>query len=415
MYQQNLLKLSRKSGIVQAKKERTILMTRYFRTSCAILLIVLSAACASSPEVAKQAPVFFPDPPELARIQFLTSYTSSKDIEVKQSAFGRFIQGGKEIIRQLDKPYGVAIQDGKIYVCDTNQTVLVFDLNKNTFEPLLGAQGRGKLVQPINISIDKDGNKYVSDPVRGQVVVFDKNDFYVKEYGTSGDWKPVDAVAYEDKLYVADIKNGEVKVFSLETGELVQKLGHQGEKTDWLSLPTNLVFDSQGFLYVSDTGRFQVVKLDRDGNMRATIGSLGSQLGSFARPRGITFDQEDRLYTVDAAFDTVQIFTKEGQLLFFFGKAGYKPGDLFLPAKIVVDYKNISYFKRYADPSFEIEALILVTSQFGPRMVNVYGLGKEKGKKYPTEEELKTQAEEQRKKLKKENPEAKPEEGEKKE
>ena len=47
--------------------------------------------------------------------------------------------------------------------------------------------------------------------------------------------------------------------------------------------------------------------------------------------------------------------------------------------------------------------------------MNVYGLGKEKGKKYPTEEELKNLAEEQRKKLKKENPEGKPDEGEKKE
>jgi len=389
-------------------------MTKYVRFFCAILLILLSAACASAPPVVKQAPVFYPEPPELARIQFLTSYTSSKDIEQKQSAFGRFITGGKEIIRQLDKPYGVAIQDGRIYVCDTNQTVMVFDLNKNTFAPLQGAQGRGKLVQPINISIDKDGNKYVADAVRGQVVMFDKNDFYVKEYGISGEWRPVDAVAYEDKLYVADIKNGEVKVFSLETGEIVQKLGHQGEKTDWLSMPTNLAFDSQGFLYVSDTGRFQIVKLDRDGNLRGTIGSLGSQLGAFARPRGITLDREDRLYAVDAAFDTVQIFTKEGQLLFFFGKAGYKPGDLFLPAKIVVDYKNISFFQRYADPSFEIEAVVIVTSQFGPRMVNVYGLGKEKGKKYPTEEELKALAEEQRKKLKKENPEGKTDEGEKK-
>jgi hypothetical protein len=386
----------------------------YYRTFCTLLLIVLSTACASAPKVAKQAPVFYPEPPELARVQFLTSYTSSEDIEEKKSAFGRFVTGGKEIIKRLDKPYGIAIQDGRIFVCDTNQTVMVFDLNKKTFEPLQGAQGRGKLVQPINISIDKDGNKYVSDPVRGQVVMFDKNDFYVREFGTSGEWKPVDAVAYEGKLYVADIKNGEVKVFNLETGELVQKLGRQGEKTDWLAMPTNLAFDSQGFLYVSDTGRFQIIKLDRDGNLRDTIGSLGSQLGAFARPRGITFDREDRLYAVDAAFDTIQIFAKDGQLLFFFGKAGYKPGDLFLPAKIVVDYKNISYFQRYADPSFDIEAIVLVTSQFGPRMVNVYGLGKEKGKKYPTEEELKKLAEEQRKKLEKENPEAKPDEGEKK-
>ena len=28
---------------------------------------------------------------------------------------------------KLDKPYGVAMYDGKIYVCDTNATVIVLD------------------------------------------------------------------------------------------------------------------------------------------------------------------------------------------------------------------------------------------------------------------------------------------------
>jgi hypothetical protein len=108
---------------------------------------------------------------------------------------------------------------------------------------------------------------------------------------------------------------------------------------------------------------------------------------------------------VDAAFDNVQLFTRDGQLLLFFGKAGNKAGDLYLPAKVVVDYKNIEYFKRYADPAFNVEAIILVTSQFGGRLVNIYALGKEKGKKYPTEDELKKLAEETRKKMTKDQPE----------
>lgn len=378
-------------------------MNNHIRSLLAIILFLISS-CATAPQV-KQAPVFYPEAPELPRVQYLTSFTSSKDIESKKSAFAQFVTGAREIVRRLDKPYGVAIRGGKIYVCDTNQTVMVFDLNNKTFEPLQGAQGQGKLVQPINISIDKDGNKYVADPVRKQVVVFDKNDFYVKAYGTNEDWKPVDALVYEDKLYVADSHNSEVKVFDLATGDLLKRLGKQGEKKDWLAMPTNLAFDSEGFLYVSDTGRFQIVKLDRDGHVRDTIGSLGSQLGFFARPRGIALDKDNRVYAVDAAFDNVQLFTREGQLLFFFGKAGYKPGTLYLPAKVVVDYENIPLFQRYADPSFEIEALAIVTNQFGNSMVNVYGLGREKGKKYPTEEELLKLAEEKQKKLKQENPE----------
>jgi sugar lactone lactonase YvrE len=388
-------------------------MNNHIKNFFAIILFFL-AGCATTPPEAKLAPVFYPEPPELPRMQFLTSFTSSKDIVPDKSAFSKYVTGEKEAIRRLDKPYGVAIHDGKIYVCDTNATVVVFDLIKRTIRPLPGAQGRGKLTQPINISIDKNGNKYVSDPIRQQVLVYDKNDFFVRVYGPAGDWRPIDAVAYEDKLYVADTKNGEVKVFDLASGEIAQTFGKTGEKKDWLSMPTNLAFDSEGFLYVSDTGRFQIVKLDRDGNLRGTIGQLGSQLGSFARPRGVALDRDNRVYVADAAFDNVQMFTKEGQLLFFFGKAGKTRGDLYLPAKVAVDYHNIEYFKQYADPSFELEAIVLVTSQFGASLVNVYGLGKEKGKKYPTEEELRKLAEEKVKKQTPENPEQKQESPEKK-
>ena len=160
--------------------------------------------------------------------------------------------------------------------------------------------GYGKLMQPINISIDKDGNKYVSDPIRNQVVMFDKNDFYVKAFGPVEGWKPTDAVAFEGLLYVADEKNGEIKVFDISSGALRNSIGKKGES---MGLPTNLAFDSEGYLYVSDPGRFHIVKLDRDGNVRGTIGSLGKVPGSFARPRGIALDRQNRVYAVDAAFN----------------------------------------------------------------------------------------------------------------
>jgi DEAD/DEAH box helicase domain-containing protein len=43
-----------------------------------------------------------------------------------------------------------------------------------------GAVGPGRLTQPVNISIEPDGTKYVTDPVRGQVVIFGKDDNYLR-------------------------------------------------------------------------------------------------------------------------------------------------------------------------------------------------------------------------------------------
>jgi hypothetical protein len=355
---------------------------------------LLSVSCASAPQK-KETAVFFPASPEPPRVQYLTSFTGSKDIE-QQGGFDKFVVGERQEFR-VDKPYGVAIFEGKIYVCDTNAGVVVFDLQKKTFGRLEGATGPGALRQPLNIDIQRDGTKYVTDPVRGQVVVFDRNDAYVRAYGISGNWRPVDAVLFGERLYVADAL-GVVRVFDKATGEQAATIGDKGEPEERLARPTNLAFDGEGFLYVTDFGRFQVVKYDRDGHFRSTIGKLGDNLGHFARPKGIAIDRDGRLYAADAAFNNVQIFNKEGRLLMFFGAGGENPGDLLLPAKVALDYDNLKYFQQYVAPGFEVHHLILVTAQFGPRRVNVFAAGQAKGMKYPTDGELLNQIDGLRKK-----------------
>jgi DNA-binding beta-propeller fold protein YncE len=346
---------------------------------------LLAGACAT-PARKVEAPVFFPPPPELPRVQFLTSLRGLKDVE-KQSSFDRFVVGEQQDLR-IDKPYGVAIHDGRIYVCDTNSTVVVLDLKAGRYRGLPGATGPGKLAQPVNISIEADGTKYVADPARGQVVAFGQDDEYLKAYGTPGAWRPVDAVPFEDRLYVADPANSRVQVFDKAGGEALKTIGDTGEPAERLDRPTNLAFDADGYLYVTDAGRFQIVKYDRDGHFRAAIGKPGDNLGHFGRPKGLAVDRTGHLYVVDAAFNNVQVFGREGLLLMFFGEGGQEPGNLLLPAKVAIDYDNLKFFEEYVQPQFEVEYLILVTSQFGERPVSVLAYGRERGKSYPTDEEL---------------------------
>jgi hypothetical protein len=356
---------------------------------------LLVTSCATAPPKSPAA-VFFPLSPEPPRIQYLTSFTSSKDIE-EQSGFNKFVVGEKTELK-VDKPYGVALYDGRLYVCDSNSGLVVFDLKQKTFDRMKGAVGPGGLLQPLNISVEPDGTKYVSDPVRGQVVVFDRADAYLRAYGTQGSWRPVDAVPYGDELYVADSTKGLVRVVDKKTGEVVRTIGDKGDLAERLDRPTNLAFDQEGYLYVTDFGRFQVVKFDRDGHFRSMIGKLGDNLGHFARPKGIALDREGHLYAADASFNNVQIFNKDGRLLMFFGASGEKAGDLLLPAKVALDYDNLKYFEKFVAPGFEVRYLILVSAQFGPRRVNVFAYGQEKGRKYPTDAELMKQLEERRKK-----------------
>lgn len=380
------------------------------KASLNVLLLLLSLTlfllpgCVTTP--APEEPdeaVFFPDPPAPPRVQFLRSFTTADDITEATSSFDTFLTGEQNKAYHLIKPYGVAIKDGKLYVCDSQVNLFVFDLKDKKFYSMQGAKGLGKVVQPLNITIDEQGNKFVADPVRGEVLMYDSKDFFVKSFGLAGQWKPVDTAIADGQLYVVDSQEREIKVFDIESSEKIRTFGRNNKPEENLGLPTGIAMGPDKLLHISDSGRFQVVVYDRDGHQRTAIGRPGANLGHFARPRGVAVDKESRIYAVDAAFENVQVFRKDGQLLFFFGGSGREPGKLFLPAAVTIDYDNIDYFRQYADPDFDIEHLIIVTSQFGERLVNVYGFGKQRGRSYLSEDELIKKAEDKLKKWQKDS------------
>jgi hypothetical protein len=359
-----------------------------------VATLALTQACAAPAKVAPPV-VFFPAAPELPRIQFLTSFAGLKDVQ-KQSGFERFVVGENQDLR-VNKPYGLDVFDGKVYVCDVNSTVAVFDFKNKTFGPLKGAVGAGQLRQPTNISIASDGTKYVSDPVRRQVVAYDQNDAYLRAYGDPDTWRPVDAVPAADKLYVVDTAAQVVKILDRASGQTLGTIGDKGDPSERLSRPTNIAIDHDGDIYVTDLDRFQVIRFDASGAFKRTFGKAGDNRGHFARPKGIAVDGAGRLYAVDAAFNNVQIFDREGRLLMFFGESGEVPGGLLLPAKVVINTDSLKYFQQYLQPGFQADYLVFVTSQVGDRRVNVFAFGKAQGMKYPEDEELQRLIEERRK------------------
>lgn len=364
-----------------------------FSLAVSVILFVLIAGCVSQPPPPKKATaqVFYPPPPEPPRYQFLTSFKGPEDFETKTSGLNTFLGSKQAEADQIKKPYGVIIRNGVIYVGDTTTGVFQFDLINKKFLPFKGSKGMGKIVSPINISTDKEGNTYVCDPDRKQVLQYDKNDFFIRAFSNPDDWKPVDAVSFEGRLYVADSTRGlgGIKVFDKKSGQLLSTIGLTGPPEQRLGIAVSLAFDKEGYIYVVDAHKFMVMKYDRDGHYRGNLGGPGDSPGYFGRPRGIALDRAGRMYVVDAAFDVVQVFASTGQMLTYFGNDKGVPGALTLPAGIFLDWDNIALFKQYAAPGFEIEYLIFVTSQFNTdQVVNVYAYGKMQGAKYKSDTEL---------------------------
>lgn len=338
-----------------------------------LLVVTLVAGCATRPK--KQANYFFfPPPPDEPRLQYLVGF-SSEDQLFSQGGFRNFVMGADRSYKPIGKPYGVTVGKERVYVCDTlAATVGVFKLDKKAMQ-YLRAPGQGALRTPINAAVDAQGNLYVTDMGREQVLIYGPDLSYLGALGRKDEMKPSGVAVHGENLYVADLQNHAVRVYRLRDRQLVQTLPKAGaEEKAKLFSPTNLAVDEQGRVYVSDTGAFRVQVYDAQGNYLRSLGGQGLAPGNFARPKGVAVDHEGRVYVVDAATQVVQLFDDQGRLLMFFGDpSGTGPGATSLPAGITIDYANVGFFQKFAAPGQRLEYVVLLVSQYGDPKVSVYG------------------------------------------
>ncbi len=341
-----------------------------------IFVVFLFASCnrhTAINNVPSKEIVVFPSPPDTARIQLLTTISNSQNIVKPRSKFAEFVLGKEEVL-QVNKPYGISLKFGKIYVTDIGiQGLIEIDLENKDFSYFL-PQGRGVLKAPVNCFVDDRNYLYVADSKRNQVVIYDKERKYVNAIGDTGMFKPTDVFVYNEKIYVANIKNNKINVYSTDSLNTFLFSFPESEKgnEDFLYSPVNLYVRNDK-VYVSDIGGFNIQVYTLDGKYIKTIGSYGRNLGQFSRNKGVAVDKDENVYVIDASFENAQVFNKEGLLLMYFGGPYAGPGYMWLPAKVTIDYDNMQYFQQFVDPAFNLKYLVLVTNQFGPDKITVYG------------------------------------------
>ena len=339
--------------------------------------LLLAAVCSTTKEPLSEEAIFYPPAPGEPRLQYLTSFSDSSDLVAPANAFKKFLLGDSSTdISGIVKPYGMAIQGTKLYVCDTiGAQVHAMDFEARTWEHFRPAVSGG-IKKIIHISVDSENVRYVSDPLRGEVIINSPDGQFVAAIAGEEKMKPVGLAVSEDRIIIGDLEQKKVHVFDKESRELLFSIPRNADnEAAKIFAPTNIALDQKGNIYVSDTGAFRVQKYGPDGDYIRTYGVHGDSPGQFARNKGIAVDRNGILYAVDAASQTVQMFDDEGNLLLFFGEQDGSEAPLVLPADVVIDYDNIALFQSYAHPDFKLEHLIFVTNQYGPRKVAVYGFG----------------------------------------
>jgi len=153
--------------------------------------------------------------------------------------------------------------------------------------------------------------KYLSDGTfqmqigsSGQPYALDDTEFYnINDVGVDvagGIW------VVDDACHVAHFDAG--GTFLGELGEIWDC----ADENDHLAWPTSIAFDSDGNIYVSDTGNERVQVFESTGAHLATIGvtgQWGSDNAHFNWPRHIAIDSGDLLYVADTGNHRVQIFS----------------------------------------------------------------------------------------------------------
>lgn len=362
-----------------------------FMRGCArsIVVPVLTAAavvlsgCGGAPakvERKSTAPAgtyaLWPQFPNEPRIQFLRSFAASSDVTPgASSGFQKLVFGSNARNEEgIQKPYGVASKDGRIYVCDIrNASLTVLDLRKQQTR-LIGTSGSNALKHPVDVAIADDNSLYVADNERSSVFVFDASERFSKIFGYAG-LKPVSVAVHGDRLYVCDMNAHTVEIFDRFEGKRLGTIGSVGDGDGQFRVPLGVDTDAKGNVYVMDMMRCRLQKFGPNGAYLSGVGAMGDYVGAFVRPKHVAVDNDGIMYVVDSAFQNVQMFDDQNRMLMAFGAAGNFPGSMNLPVGICVTDTGLDLFQKDMHPGFVAKRLIFVTNQFGQDKVSVYAYG----------------------------------------
>ena len=120
----------------------------------------------------------------------------------------------------------------------------------------------GQLKEPEDIDFDTQGNIYVVDYNKLQVVVFSDDGQYLRHFGQKGQGEgglssPRGLCVSGDYVYITEWTNHCVSVFRT-SGEFVHSFGEKGSDRGELKNPIGIAVDQDGFVFVCDEGNNRI-------------------------------------------------------------------------------------------------------------------------------------------------------------
>lgn len=93
---------------------------------------------------------------------------------------------------------------------------------------------------------------------------------------------------------------------------IVSIYGFGTSEEQLLYRPTDVAFDSEGNVYIADTGRSRVLQFTSSGQFIKKIGKRGFSRGELMEPVGVTVAKDGRVFVADKALNKVVVYNSDG-------------------------------------------------------------------------------------------------------
>ena len=313
----------------------------------------------------------------IRKISESENFTNNTETNSMQTVVGADIYNGSNIAAssaRLSVPRNSAFdKNGNYFVADQlNHIIRKIDAN-GIMTTVAGTPGEigdtgdngaatsAKLESPRGVTVDSQGNLYISDSENHRIRKVDVNGIIttfagVVNPGYNGDGNTATSaqlnfpyqitVDASDNVYFADYNNNAIRKVDISSGTISTVAGNGNNSFSGddglavnasLSGPLGVIFDSKGNMYIADSGNNRIRKVDTNGKITTFAGTGDSDFydnvsgnkAKFSYPSTLAVDSKDNIYVTDSANHAVRKITPDGFVTSVVGNygRGYRKSD----------------------------------------------------------------------------------------
>ena len=235
--------------------------------------------------------------------------------------------------KKLNRPSGIAVdKKGNIFITDCSSDRVYKFSSSYSLIKSWGGRGEiymdseeddikklnGKFDCPYGITVDNDGNLFVTDLYNKRIQKFTNNGKFIKAFGKETDpqsggeilegrrgsadkvtFRFPTSIAYgNEKIFITDTLNNRVQVFSTD-GDYIKTIGGPDTPSVRLDSPSTVATDKDGNIYIGSFKKNNIFVLDKHYVRKTYFGNKGIGQMEFQGVSSIDVDDEGSIYVAD--------------------------------------------------------------------------------------------------------------------